>query len=129
MRQIFSAFCVSLVILGSVACGNAATQTPAPTATIELPVQLRVVPQKLKPGVRATMVGIGFERGEIVTFYLTRPDGSKTSEGETKADPSGGAAYEIDVMPDWQPGQYVVHVRSKKNPARRAEQKVELEDK
>ncbi len=128
MKKLCFAFFMLSIFLFA-ACGQAATRTPAPTATLDLPVQLRVVPKKLKPGIRAVMVGVGFETGEPVAFYLIRPDGSKTSEGETRADTTGGAAYEIDVMPDWQPGQYVAHVRSKKNPARRAEQKLELLDK
>ena len=72
------------------------------------------------------MVGLGFERGEQVLFYFIRPDGSRTVEGQSMADKSGGAAYQVDVQDDWLPGNYVAHVRSIKNPQRSAEQRIEL---
>lgn len=122
------AFTCLAVLLSFAACANQATPVPAPSATPTraLPIQLRVVPAKLFRGARAVMVGSGFERGEPVAFYLTRPDGSKTPEGQFTADSNGGVAYELDVMDDWQPGQYIAHIRSRKNPTRYAEQKVEL---
>jgi hypothetical protein len=76
---------------------------------------------------RAMIIGVGFEQGEPVAFYLIRPDGTKTSEGESTADTTGGAAYQVDVMDDWQPGQYVAHVQSRRNPHRRAKQEIELQ--
>lgn len=125
MRNVLSL----MVVIGSfalVACAHAATPTLRAAPTPALPVQLRVVPAKLRPGMRALMVGSGFERGEPVAFYLIRPDGSATPAGQSTADPQGGAAYELDVLDDWQPGQYVARVQSRKNPRRHAEQKVEL---
>lgn len=126
--MLLRAFICVVALVSFVACGNQATFTPAPTATptLSLPIQLRIAPAKLFRGARAVMVGSGFERGEPVAFYLTRPDGSKTPEGQFTADSNGGVAYELDVMDDWQPGQYIAHIRSRKNPARYAEQKVEL---
>ena len=75
---------------------------------------------------RATMVGLGFQRGESVRFYFIRPDGSKTDEGKSTADKNCGAAYQVDVQDDWLPGNYVAHVSSTNDPLRRAEQKIEL---
>jgi hypothetical protein len=142
MNKIFFVLylCVAPLLVG--ACANAAMHsiaTPTHTApesptvpevvvtAIPVgPVRLEVIPKKLRYGMRATMVGHGFERGEPVAFYFIRPDGTKTAEGESTADKSGGVAYKLDVMEDWQPGQYVARVQSKKNPSRRAEQKIEL---
>lgn len=115
-----------LVSLGIAACAQA-SPTPVTSPTPARAIEIQVIPKKLKTGMRATMVGLGFERGEPVLFYFTRPDGSKTDEGESKADKNGGAAYQLDVEDDWLPGNYVAHVRSVKNPARRAEQRIELQ--
>lgn len=114
-----------LVSLVLTACAQA-SPVPAPTPTSTRPIEIQVIPKKLKTGMRATMVGLGFERGEQVLFYFVRPDGSQTDQGQSMADQSGGAAYQVDVQDDWLPGNYVAHVRSIKNPARRAEQKIEL---
>lgn len=135
MRLIIaSLFCFAAVSLA--ACATTpptaeTTLTPEPTtdlavATPAQTVEIRVMPNMIRPGMRAMVVGSGFEGGESVAFYLIRPDGTKTSEGLAKADKNGGAAYEIDVTNDWLPGQYIAHVRSRKNPTRTAEQKFEL---
>lgn len=138
MKNAFCFILFCIVSLSATACANAVATPPAMTATPftppntvitpapAAPVQLQVVPKKLRPGMRATMLGQGFEGGETVAFYFIRPDGTKTEEGESTADKSGGAAFELDVMDDWKPGQYVARVQSKKNPMRRAEQKIEL---
>lgn len=112
-------FTLALVLV-STACATA-TATPAATAEPTRVVELRVLPKTIRPGMRAVMVGQGFDRGEPIAFYLVRPDGTKTQEGESTADKNGGAAYELDVNDDWQPGQYVAHVRSRTHPARTAE--------
>lgn len=119
LRTLFVWF-VSVWIVACATAAPAATPTPAP------PVQLRIIPKTLRPGTRATMVGGGFERGERITLYLIRPDGTRTTEEESTADKNGGVGYELDVMDDWQPGQYTAHIESKKNPARSAEQKVDV---
>lgn len=125
MRIVLGALVLWIASGCAVACTNG---TPTPTAATmpEQPVGLRVLPKAVRPGMRALIVGWGFEGGEPIAFYLIRPDGTKTPEGDSKADQNGGAAYEIEVTDDWIPGQYVAHVRSKKNPARAAEQKFEL---
>lgn len=123
--NIVSALLLFLISFGFTGCARAAP-TPAPIPTATRTIEIQVIPKKLKTGMRATMVGLGFERGEQVLFYFIRPDGSKTDEGQSKADKNGGAAYQMDVQDDWLPGNYVAHVRSIKNPARRAEQKIEL---
>jgi hypothetical protein len=119
-----------LVTLVAAACNNSHatpnTLVPAISPGATRVIELQVIPKKLRTGMRATMVGLGFEKGEIVAFYLIRPDGTKISEGETTANTNGGAAYEIDVLDDWQPGQYMAHVISKKNPSRGAQQRVDL---
>lgn len=123
--NVLRALLVGLVSAYMVACSAAAT-SPAAPPTSAPQVQLRFFPKMLRPGMRAVMLGAGFERGEEIKFYLIRPDGTKTDEGESTADKSGGVAYEVDVTDDWQPGQYIARVQSKKNPARGAEQKIEL---
>src|SRR6476619_6920702 len=115
-RLIFS---VVLFVLFTACATN--TATPATTASPTRVVEIRVLPKNVRFGTRAMMVGSGFERDEPVAFYLIRPDGSKTSEGDLNANKTGGAAYEIDVTEDWPPGQYIAHVRSRKNPSRAAE--------
>lgn len=123
--NIVPAFVLFLVSFGLAACAQA-SPAAAPTPISTRQIEIQVIPKKLKTGTRATMVGLGFERGEQVLFYFVRPDGSQTDQGQSMADQSGGAAYQVDVLDDWLPGNYVAHVRSIKNPARRAEQKIEL---
>ena len=75
---------------------------------------------------RAMIFGEGFDRNEPVAFYLIRPDGTKTSEGDSTADKDGGAAYELDLTADGQPGHYPAHVKSRTHPTRAAEITFEL---
>ncbi len=127
MMKLVSALFLSIACAILLGCASATpTPAPSPIRTPAAPIELRVLPKTLRPGMRATMVSFGFDGGEPIAFYFIRPDGTKTPEGESTADPEGGAAYEVDVMPDWQPGQYVARVQSKRNPSRSAEQKVEL---
>ncbi len=128
--KVTSTILVLVVSIAIAACGNVQPQVPAPANTVAAtptrPIELQVIPRKLRTGIRATMVGIGFDRGEDVTFYLIRPDGTKTVAGESTANTNGGAAYEIDVTEEWQPGKYTAHVISKRNPQRKAQQQLDL---
>lgn len=119
---------VLLAVAFTLFCTACAGGTPTPAATAEPPrlVELRVLPKTLRPGMHAVIVGQGFDRGEPVAFYLIRPDGTKTSEGNSTADKDGGAAYELDLTDDWQPGQYIAHVRSRTHPARTAQETFRL---
>jgi hypothetical protein len=128
--KVTSTIFVLLVSLAIASCTNSESAlstpsisaTPAPTRLIEL----QVIPKTLRTGMRATMVGIGFDGGEVVRFYLIRPDGTKTIEGESTANKNGGAAYAIEVTEEWQPGKYMAHVISKRNPSRSAQQQLDL---
>jgi hypothetical protein len=112
-----------LIVIGA---GLAAGCMTNATSMPPKPVQLLVIPDTLRPGMRATLLGVGFEQGEIVTFYLVRPDGSRTSEGESVADMNGGASYQLDVMEDWEFGEYMVHAASRVNPTRAAARRIKL---
>jgi hypothetical protein len=125
MKSLLVALVLLAVSASFGACANV-TAIPAPTSVLRREVGLRVLPKAVRPGMRALFVGWGFEGGEPLAFYLIRPDGTQTPEGSSTADKDGGAAYEVEVTDDWLPGQYVAHVRSKRNPTRRAEQKFEL---
>lgn len=100
--------------------------SPVPTNTPPRPLSVQVIPQPLRQGVRVTLVALGFERDEPVAFFFTRPDGTRTTEGEATADRNGNAAYQLDVTEDWEPGEYVAHVVSRKNSARQAQRVVRL---
>lgn len=133
---------ITLLALGLAAC-NATTPLPpatlAPTnapavqptsAVPRLPTlanfSLRIIPTSIRPGLRLTLIAMGFADQEPVNFYFTRPDGRQTGSETVTCDLNGNAAYSFDVPDDWEAGEWKANVVSKIDSRRRAEQIVTL---
>jgi len=130
----------SLILVLLLAACSTRTVTPIPTVsaptdfpTPNLPrlptaekISLRLVPNQLRPGLRVTLLAMGFADKEPIEFFFTRPDGSETASETAVSDLNGNAAYSFDVPNDWPPGEWIANVVSQIDPTRRARVKVQL---
>jgi hypothetical protein len=69
-------------------------------------VELAATPGEGPSGTAFTLAGAGFDPGERVSAWLTRPDGQQVALGETRADATGRVTVVTVAPPDVPPGTW-----------------------
>jgi hypothetical protein len=143
MQKILGAFMLVLSLSACAATTPAPTPTsvqvptaPTPRATAPSPSSppangqtLRINPQPLKPGVRATFLATGFQSGELVDFTLVTPSGGNIEVGAGQADGGGNVFRVFDVPRNLDPGQYIAFATSESDESRSAQVNLSVEAK